>query len=734
MDLISELPNDILHMILLENHLTRKDIARTCVLSKTWRAINYSSPFLSFDERDFLPKPKHPITKLRATDDNILSGDFNFGMVGNGYTIMHPRRQNLLLQQEDPSKKQLCHDLFINYIETRISSLLHHESSLPIHQYHLTIVNFNHGRDSSSIDLWLKHAFERRVSNLILTVFTTLFEEQKEVLYSLPSWLLVSQTLTKLKLANCKLDDAAGNIKLPLLRCIYLTNLDLEDNFSKCLIFGCPLLEVMFLSYCTKLTILEVTSLPRLVNVYIRSCPSLKSLNIQSSKLQYFQYHGCGSGKSSILLSTSDVLKHLVLSTVRVVGTWLHKQIVKCETLILIKASGFEDTKLSSQKLRCLTIRRCNVKKVVEVDCPNLHSLGYFQNSSPFHYVNPSELRRIIFEFSLDHYQQHISLSDKLKEYCENHVIEKFIKQLIIYSEDHEDVIILDGLIYKSKFTVAVLGEVKTLMPKAKLTISSLDVEDLVDHFFTNYMYIPVQAFNIVSTRKSNSNFPQEKHLPCQTLFSLWKKLPSTADPTHFLQICSSLRHAHQHLINFLSKIELPTPPPPVENSFSSATGAVRDDNGNDPMQIGDDEEVEVEENSMRTTVEKVQEKNRDCFIRNKRPKRPLSPSAVAATVEEQRLSDDGFVEKATDFDPHAMKLQTLDMRLQKLEDDNGGLGLAWNKVKKLLHNEWVVRIQRTRRTGNLFADWQANFSLEQDKENDSMLMALSTRGGFFCI
>lgn len=81
-------------------------------------------------------------------------------------------------------------------------------------------------------------------------------------------------------------------------------------------------------------------------------------------------------------------------------------------------------------------------------------------------------------------------------------------------------------------------------------------------------------------------------------------------------------------------------------------------------MQIGDDDdEVEAEENS-KTTIEKVEERLRDCFIKNKRPKRPLSPSS-AAVAEERRLYENGFVGGAKGFDPHETKLRALDLVYQ---------------------------------------------------------------------
>lgn len=142
------------------------------------------------------------------------------------------------------------------------------------------------------------------------------------------------------------------------------------------------------------------------------------------------------------------------------------------------------------------------------------------------------------------------------------------------------------------------------------------------------------------------------------------KQLPSTTNPTHLFQIHSSLHHAHQNLSTFLSTVQFHSPVAAAEeNSSSSANGAAAD---GEPMQVGedgDDFEAEEEETS-KCTIDKVEEKMRECFIKNKRPKRPLSPSA-AAFVEEKRLSDDGFVGRVKDYDPHAMRLRALELVYQ---------------------------------------------------------------------
>ncbi|KAK2650436.1 hypothetical protein Ddye_017925 [Dipteronia dyeriana] len=154
------------------------------------------------------------------------------------------------------------------------------------------------------------------------------------------------------------------------------------------------------------------------------------------------------------------------------------------------------------------------------------------------------------------------------------------------------------------------------------------------------------------------------------------KQLPAATDPTHQLQIFSFLQQAHNCLSSFLSSSQLhaiasapPPPPPPAENSLSSATGAAAaaamvDENsgGGEPMQVGDDDEEE--ENNYKTSIDRVEERMRDCFIKNKRPKRPLSPTSVAV-AEEKRLSEDGFARGVSGFDPHWAKLRALDLVYQ---------------------------------------------------------------------
>ncbi|XP_052171699.1 uncharacterized protein LOC127787680 [Diospyros lotus] len=136
------------------------------------------------------------------------------------------------------------------------------------------------------------------------------------------------------------------------------------------------------------------------------------------------------------------------------------------------------------------------------------------------------------------------------------------------------------------------------------------------------------------------------------------KQLPATTDPSHLLQIYAALHSAHHRLSSFLSHPHPPPAPAVAENSLASAAG------DGEPMQLADDDNREEAE-AETATVDSVQERMRDCFIQNKRPKRPLSPSSAAAAELRRRPPpyDDGFLSYG--FDPLGTKLRSLDLIYQ---------------------------------------------------------------------
>ncbi|KAL3829621.1 hypothetical protein ACJIZ3_018423 [Penstemon smallii] len=116
------------------------------------------------------------------------------------------------------------------------------------------------------------------------------------------------------------------------------------------------------------------------------------------------------------------------------------------------------------------------------------------------------------------------------------------------------------------------------------------------------------------------------------------KQIPTTKDPSQLQHIHTTLHSAHHNLSLYLSHHHHHP-----QNSFS------------DPMQIGDEQNSKA----TTTTVDKVEERMRDCFIKNKRPKRPISPSAD----QRRNYENEGF--NAAEFDPIGTRLRSLDLIYQ---------------------------------------------------------------------
>ncbi|XP_051124471.1 uncharacterized protein LOC127246884 [Andrographis paniculata] len=153
------------------------------------------------------------------------------------------------------------------------------------------------------------------------------------------------------------------------------------------------------------------------------------------------------------------------------------------------------------------------------------------------------------------------------------------------------------------------------------------------------------------------------------------KQLGNCRRPSQIAQIQTALYFAHHHLSQILSQFPPASHPPrgflptlQSENSVSSAVGGGEENGetgGGEPMQMGDDDEEEQNSQAAAPAatalIVKVEEKMRDCFIQNKRPKRRLSPAAEPRRV----YGDEGFRDSAEEFDPIGTKLRSLDLIYQ---------------------------------------------------------------------
>ncbi|KAL1828562.1 hypothetical protein DCAR_0207800 [Daucus carota subsp. sativus] len=129
------------------------------------------------------------------------------------------------------------------------------------------------------------------------------------------------------------------------------------------------------------------------------------------------------------------------------------------------------------------------------------------------------------------------------------------------------------------------------------------------------------------------------------------KQLQITSNPSHLVQIYSSLQSTNTHLSSFLSSHN----PSPIIPSPASATATTQNLQSDEPMEGAEDDEVEEAEQN--PTIERVEERFKDCFIGNKRLKRQLSPASA-----EQRVYECGG---RVEFDPYGTKIRALDLIYQ---------------------------------------------------------------------
>ncbi|KAF3450793.1 hypothetical protein FNV43_RR06882 [Rhamnella rubrinervis] len=349
MDLISELPEAILHHIL--NFLPTKDVARISCLSKTWRGLSSSYATVNLIQAFF----NHP----------SVFRDFMNTTLQSRLTKQHlgVQRLKLYINSDDPELYNLI-DRWIMFVT----------SSRRLEEVRIHLVHTSH---------W----------------------------YYLPAEILrASKTLTTLSLYECELDNlaaAATSIDFPHLQYLSMRDIDVDDTLLHNLLLGCPLLVYLKIMSCNRLTSLEVSNLQILKTIKVVFCSELKRLKVRAPSLETFIFSGWSKGRCMPceidLEACNTALKSLSLSDTKLPSGWLQNQITKfvaLEYLKLLRIETLEVLKISSPKLKRLEITDCrDLGPTTEIDAPHLHELDYISNKLPFYSVSTSNLKKATFWF-----------------------------------------------------------------------------------------------------------------------------------------------------------------------------------------------------------------------------------------------------------------------------------------------------------------------------------------------
>ncbi|KAL3640870.1 hypothetical protein CASFOL_015838 [Castilleja foliolosa] len=203
-----QLPEPIIQHI--QSFLTRKEAARTSVLSKSWHSAWLTRPILEFNENDFQRYRTAPV--LGWDDDDVFNYDFpDFAKK----TIQRYEESNLKIE-----RFSLC-------IKTEISSMVDLASEL------------------------ILRALKIGVTHLSCDYFRE---------FVLPKEVFEAENLVKLSLVGCKI--GINSIKCLSLKSLSVKEVGIESVYN--IISSCPLIQKLSLSYIYETDEAWPTVLPKL--------------------------------------------------------------------------------------------------------------------------------------------------------------------------------------------------------------------------------------------------------------------------------------------------------------------------------------------------------------------------------------------------------------------------------------------------------------------------------------
>ncbi|KAL9247568.1 hypothetical protein vseg_020986 [Gypsophila vaccaria] len=342
-DSISDFPEPVLHQILSLLH--PKDAARTCILSKRWQQVWKSYQILDFDLRR-----------------------------------CHKMKRKSLVH---------CKNMMNQSLKCR------QEQSLNIFKFRL---RFNAIKNIlPDVETWLSAAIERNVRELEIHA-----ESIRNTQFCLPSSVMRGSSVTLLSLHGCILPTSKMKIDLPKLQKLTLKNVNIPLTFLVNLFSRCPLIDELRLIECTGFKSLSISSSNKLKRVDVHKCQALKSIVIESSKLESFWCFYDKKKLCEINLLACRALKDLVLEYPRMNDELFHDMISEfplLEKLVLSRCYGLKTIKVSGKKLKKLVIRRCRKLVQAQIDAPNLVSLEYNGPRMPLSFHTLSCLKEALLRF-----------------------------------------------------------------------------------------------------------------------------------------------------------------------------------------------------------------------------------------------------------------------------------------------------------------------------------------------
>ncbi|GLT55012.1 hypothetical protein SLA2020_281660 [Shorea laevis] len=358
-DQISELPDPILEHIL--SFVPMKQILQLSILSKRWQNV-----------WTFFPIP-----------------EFVQHLFTNNLRNVPPNEK----EQEIQRKKEE----FKNFVERSLLGRYRQRLSINKFRLHMRLDE----SDCALVNRWIDYAIECNVKelNLDLWIDQKWYELPKKK-YELPERVLVAKSITELNLYGCKLKSFYSDINLSSLKKLVFSVVIVDNKIVQTLIDGCRDVEEMTFDCCSELKSIQVSGLPKLKAIELLQNHELESVEMEASNLESLVLK---LGRPcQINLGPCENLKKLVLYSCSITDKWLHDVISKhplIDCLDLRNCNMLKMIKISSHRMKSLTIISCSRLVEVDIVTPILHRLEYDGGVISFS-SNTSSLSEVTLRFT----------------------------------------------------------------------------------------------------------------------------------------------------------------------------------------------------------------------------------------------------------------------------------------------------------------------------------------------
>lgn len=279
-----------------------------------------------------------------------------------------------------------------------------HEQKVSVQKFWLNLPSFHH-INLSQVHDWIKTLVASNIKKLILNV-----DGIVNNFNSLPEEFFAAKKLNVLDIQGFKLElPLEQGIKFPYLHKVSLSDTHFDEHFVQALCASCSALEDLRLASCQGLGSLQIAgNLHKLKTVLLRCLAELTMVDIVAPNLENLYIESCIESCRWMLqvvkITCGKTLKYLCLVNLFVNDGWLKDLLCNQPNLEEFHLRGclkLQKVKISSDRLKYLSLSRCLDLIDIELHTPNLSSFTYECSGKlpTFKLMKASVLLEVVLEF-----------------------------------------------------------------------------------------------------------------------------------------------------------------------------------------------------------------------------------------------------------------------------------------------------------------------------------------------